>query len=72
MLCEHLLKGGSRDVTMSLRNVQLGVPSFALGLVALYLQDSEKLITTHGVLQGFTHWTWVVIVLHSIGVFYPC
>lgn len=66
VLCERLLKGGSGEVTMSIRNVQLGVPSSLFGLVALYLQDSEK-VATGGFFQGFTYWTWMVVVLHSIG-----
>ena len=68
VLCERLLKGGSGEVTMSIRNVQLGVPSSLFGLVALYLQDSEK-VATGGFFQGFTYWTWMVVVLHSIGVY---
>jgi UDP-sugar transporter A1/2/3 len=66
VLCERLLKGGSRDVTMSTRNIQLGVPSCMLGIATLYIQDKEKVMSA-GLFQGFTKWTWVVVVLHSIG-----
>jgi UDP-galactose transporter len=66
VLCEYLLKAGARHVTMSIRNVQLGVPSCLLGLVALHFQENEKLVNG-GFFQGFTSWTWTVIVLHSLG-----
>ena len=67
VICERLLKGGSQEVTMSTQNVKLGVPSSLLGLFALYIQDWKQL-TTHGFFQGFTHWTWTVVTLHSVGV----
>jgi solute carrier family 35 (UDP-sugar transporter), member A1/2/3 len=70
VLCEYLLKAGSRDVTMSIRNIQLGVPSCLLGLVALHFQENEKLVNG-GFFQGFTSWTWTVIVLHSLGWVLP-
>eukprot|EP00802_Teleaulax_amphioxeia_P014059 Tamp_14118.p1 GENE.Tamp_14118~~Tamp_14118.p1 ORF type:complete len:375 (+),score=44.73 Tamp_14118:164-1288(+) len=66
VICERLLKGGSQEVTMSTQNVKLGVPSSLLGLFALYIQDWKQL-TTHGFFQGFTHWTWTVVTLHSVG-----
>jgi hypothetical protein len=66
VLCEYMLKAGSRDVSMSIRNVQLGVPSCLLGLVALHFQEEEELLSG-SFLQGFTNWTWTVIVLHSLG-----
>ena len=67
VLCELRLKGGSAHVTMSIRNIQLGLPSCLLGLLALLVQDSDE-VFTWGVLQGFTRWTWTVVALHSIGV----
>ena len=66
-MCERLLKGGSHDVTMSIRNVQLGVPSFLLGMAAMYLQNSKTLMERE-IFQGYTHWTWAVDILHSFGV----
>ena len=66
VLCEYLLKAGSRHVTMSIRNIQLGVPSCLLGLVAFHFQENEKLLSG-GFFQGFTSWTWTVIVRHSLG-----
>ena len=66
VLCEYLLKAGSGNVTMSIRNVQLGVPSCLLGLVALHFQENEALLSG-GFFQGFTSWTWTVIFLHSLG-----
>mmetsp|Transcript_23236 Transcript_23236/g.37321 ORF Transcript_23236/g.37321 Transcript_23236/m.37321 type:complete len:359 (-) Transcript_23236:386-1462(-) len=66
VLCERQLKHGSSNVSMSIRNVQLGVPSCCLGLAALYLQNSEQIITG-GFFQGFTYWTWTVVFLHSLG-----
>ena len=65
VLCERLLKNGS-PVTMSIRNIQLGTPSCVMGIIALYLQDHEK-VFVNGFFQGFTWWTWTVVVLHSCG-----
>jgi len=66
VMCERLLKGGSRDVSMSIRNVQLGAPGFLLGIAAMHLQDSEE-HEQRAVFRGYTHWTWAVVVLHSLG-----
>lgn len=71
VLCERVLKkprteGSSREVTMTVRNIQLGVPSLLLGLSSVYLQDNDT-VARNGFFQGFTTWTWTVVVLHSLG-----
>jgi UDP-sugar transporter A1/2/3 len=69
VLCERILKQrapGSPKVAMTVRNIQLGVPGLLFGFASVYLQDMDK-VTSDGFFQGFTGWTWAVVVLHSLG-----
>lgn len=70
VLCERALKkraeSSSGHITMTVRNIQLGVPSLLLGLTSVYLQDMDT-VSTDGFFRGFTGWTWTVVVLHSLG-----
>ena len=49
VLCEKFLKTGNASI--AIRNVQLGVPSFVFGLVALYNHGKESVVA-YGFFQG--------------------
>mmetsp|Transcript_32023 Transcript_32023/g.76049 ORF Transcript_32023/g.76049 Transcript_32023/m.76049 type:complete len:414 (-) Transcript_32023:83-1324(-) len=65
VFCEKMLKGGG-GASMVVRNIQLGVPALVFGLAGIMLKDYES-ITQYGFFQGYTNFTWAVIVLHSFG-----
>ena len=62
--CEKMLKSGSSN--MAIRNIQLGVPALILGVGAALISDGQRL-STDGFFQGYTIFTWLVILLGSGG-----
>lgn len=49
-----------------IRNIQLAIFGFILGIVAAFAQDLEQ-ISIGGFLQGYTPITWMVILLQAFG-----
>merc|ERR1712216_369852 len=56
----------SGNVAISIRNLQLGLPSFLIGISAGWTQSSRE-TSVERLFQGFTSWTWCAVVLHSCG-----
>jgi UDP-sugar transporter A1/2/3 len=65
VFCEKMLKGGG-GASMTVRNIQLGAPALVFGLAGVLLTDFQA-VTEFGFFQGYTKFTWMVIMLHSFG-----
>ena len=54
-----------------MRNIQLAGPAVLIGAVSAYAADAGKL-AEGGFLQGYTRFTWAVVLLHSGGGILVC
>ena len=58
------MKGGQTSIW--LRNVQLGIYGFTLGLIGMQINDGAK-IAEKGFLFGYSNLVWVVICMQAFG-----
>lgn len=61
---EKMLKGYNKSVW--LRNIQIGIFSLVLSIVAVFSKDGQK-IADHGFFQGYTWATWVSVIILAVG-----
>lgn len=61
---EKILKGS--EVTVWMRNVQLCVSSIPLGLLSVYVVNSEE-VSSKGFFHGYNYLVWCVIFLQALG-----
>lgn len=61
---EMILK--TSDVTVWMRNVQLGLYGFVIGLVGSLLKDGAA-IAENGFFYGYNRWTWLAILNQAFG-----
>lgn len=61
---EKILKGS--DVSVFIRNVQMGIPSMIIALGTCYLNDSME-IQEKGFFVGYNVYVWAVILVQAIG-----
>jgi UDP-sugar transporter A1/2/3 len=61
---EKILKGS--DVSLWIRNIQMGIPSVFIALVTVFLQDSVE-VSQKGFFKGYSPMVWVVITVQAVG-----
>ena len=61
---EKILKGS--DVSLWLRNIQLGFFGFLFALAGTYMYDGRAVMET-GFFQGYTSIVWTVVILQAFG-----
>jgi len=61
---EKILKGS--DVSVWIRNIQLGIFGMIFGYLTMYLSDGVE-IKTKGFLFGYTNIVWIAITVQSAG-----
>lgn len=64
MYFEKILKGS--DVSVWIRNTQLGVFGMLFGLLTVYLSDGEE-IKSKGFFFGYTDLVWLAVTVQSAG-----
>jgi len=57
---------GERDVSLWLRNIQLGIFAMPLAAIAMMMQDGA-FVWQYGMLQGFDSIVWIIVVLNGLG-----
>ena len=61
---EKILKGS--DVSVWIRNIQLGVFGMVFGYLTMYISDGQE-VKTKGFLFGYTNMVWAAILVQSAG-----
>jgi len=59
-------KNPSVGNTIWLRNIQLGLFGFILGLVGMFMNDGES-VMKHGIMFGYNHIVWFAIFMQAFG-----
>lgn len=62
---EKILKG-SAQVSVWMRNIQLGVFGTIIGLIGMFANDGPAVLAK-GFFFGYTNWVWFVIVMQAFG-----
>merc|ERR1712223_1609933 len=61
---EKILKGS--DISVWMRNVQMGILSVPLGLCTAFVKDGSK-ISEHGFLHGYDSFVWFTVAQNALG-----
>ncbi|CAF1053243.1 unnamed protein product [Rotaria magnacalcarata] len=61
---EKILKGS--DVSVWIRNIQLGIFGMFFGALTMYLSDGAE-VKAKGFLYGYTNMVWIATLVHSVG-----
>lgn len=61
---ERILKGS--DVSLWIRNIQMGIPSMLIALITVYLNDSVE-VSRHGFFVGYSPLVLSVITVQAVG-----
>jgi UDP-galactose transporter len=61
---EKILKGS--DVSVWIRNIQLGVFGIFFGIITMILSDGTE-VKAKGFLFGYTKMVWIATIVHSVG-----
>ncbi|CAM4928423.1 unnamed protein product [Rotaria socialis] len=61
---EKILKGS--DVSVWIRNIQLGIFGIFFGTLTMYLSDGAE-VKAKGFLYGYTNMVWIATLVHSVG-----
>jgi UDP-sugar transporter A1/2/3 len=61
---EKILKGS--QTSLWLRNVQMGLPSVGIALIAVFAKDSAA-VAQQGFLGGYTPIVWTVVIVQAVG-----
>ncbi len=61
---EKILKGS--DVSVWIRNIQLGGFGIIFGILTTYLSDGKE-VSEKGFLYGYTGMVWTATIIHSLG-----
>ena len=61
---ERILKGS--DVSLWIRNIQMGIPSMLIALITVYLNDSVE-VSRHGFFVGYSPLVFSVITVQAVG-----
>ena len=61
---ERILKGS--DVSLWIRNIQMGIPSMLIALITVYIEDSGE-VSRHGFFVGYSPLVLSVITVQAVG-----
>ncbi|CAF3357869.1 unnamed protein product [Rotaria sp. Silwood1] len=61
---EKILKGS--DVSVWIRNIQLGIFGIIVGTITMYLSDGPN-VQEKGFFYGYTNMVWIATLVHSVG-----
>lgn len=66
MLKKQPSSAAAAKASLWLRNIQLGLFATPLAALAMLANDGER-VRANGVLQGFDHIVWVIVILNGLG-----